>query len=103
MDINATLQSNYVFLELSKDNDCVELNVESQDTGKSKGKCKREKKFTSPVWAIFKLLLEKSVDSVKQAKCKFYGEVKRYESQYETSNLNRHMNTCVRRDTRDVV
>ena len=54
IDINATLQSNYVPLELSKDNDCVDVNVdepESQDTAtrKRKGKHKREKKFTSPV------------------------------------------------------
>ena len=107
IDINATLQSNYVPFELSEDNDCVEVNVDepkNQDTttGKRKGKCKREKKFISPVWAVFELLLDKSVDGVKQAKCKFCGEVKRYESQYGTGNLNRHMNTCVKRDTRDV-
>ena len=100
------MQSNYVPFELSEDNDCVEVNAnerepESQDTatGKRKGKRKREKKFTSPVWSIFELLPDKSVDGVKQAKCKFCGEVKRYESQYGTSNLNHHMNTCVRRDT----
>ena len=107
IDINATLQSNYVPFELSGDNDCVEVNAdepENQDTatGKRKGKRKREKKITSLIWAVFELLPDKSVDGVKQAKCKFCGEVKRYESQYGTSNLNCHMNTCVRRDTRDV-
>ncbi|XWS56552.1 hypothetical protein CRYUN_Cryun09bG0095200 [Craigia yunnanensis] len=35
IDINATLQSNYVPFELLEDNDCVEVNadkLESQDT-----------------------------------------------------------------------
>ena len=83
IDINVTLQSNYVPFELSEDNDCVEVNAnerepESQDTatGKRKGKRKREKKFTSPVWSVFELLPDKSVDGVKQESASFVGRLK---------------------------
>ena len=48
------------------------------------------------------MLPEKSVDGVKQAKCRFCGKVKRYESKYGTCNLNHHMNTCVRIDMHDI-
>ncbi|XVF85047.1 hypothetical protein PTKIN_Ptkin17bG0087200 [Pterospermum kingtungense] len=81
----------------------VEVKVKGKETEKlTRGKRKRDKKFTSAVWAAFNVLPEKTLDGSKKVKCKWCGEVKNYFGQYGTGNLKRHMNSYVRRDTRDV-
>ncbi|XVF53860.1 hypothetical protein PTKIN_Ptkin05aG0133100 [Pterospermum kingtungense] len=47
-----------------------------------KGKRKRDKKFTSPVWIAFELLPKIILDGFKKAKCKFCWEIKKYFGQY---------------------
>ncbi|XVE86573.1 hypothetical protein DITRI_Ditri18aG0044200 [Diplodiscus trichospermus] len=74
-------------LNLVEDNDCVEVKVEKQETKKIKGKWKREKKFTLPIWAVFELLHEDTTDDIKRVKCKFCGEVKKYYNQYGTGGM----------------
>ncbi|XVF47110.1 hypothetical protein PTKIN_Ptkin03bG0082700 [Pterospermum kingtungense] len=59
------------------------MNVEVKAEGKETenlvgGKRKRDKKFTSAVWAAFDVLPEKTVDSSKKVKCKWCGKVKTY-------------------------
>ncbi|XP_058008040.1 uncharacterized protein LOC131182498 isoform X2 [Hevea brasiliensis] len=73
----------------------------TSDVGAKKTTANRKRKLKSPVWAFFEML-PIGDDKKRRCKCKKCGVVYLAESKYGTGNLKRHMDTCVRRDTRDI-
>ncbi|CAL2266626.1 unnamed protein product [Prunus armeniaca] len=62
---------------------------------------KRRRKLTSAVWTPFEIL---PIDdnNEQRAKCMKYGQKYLCDSRYGTRNLKRHIESCVKTDTRDL-
>jgi len=86
------------------DDDVVELiTIEEEDDSVCVEKEKKghKRRRSSAVWEHFDAIRDKEGEKLK-AKCKLCGTVYLAPSTYGTGNLKRHIDSCSRRNTRDV-
>ncbi|OMO85397.1 putative Zinc finger, BED-type [Corchorus capsularis] len=94
---NTPLEAEPLMLHIHDDDDGDE--VEEVKDGSSST---RKRRRTSNVCSVFKDTKEKAPDGKPIAKCKWCGKQQKYNSKYGTGNLKCHVETCVKRDTKDV-
>ncbi|XP_061340052.1 zinc finger BED domain-containing protein RICESLEEPER 1-like [Gastrolobium bilobum] len=85
--------------------DVQDANVEGDNTAGSTGTkapTKKPRKLVSKVWQHFERIPINKDGCKIQAKCKYCDQLYMADSKYGTGNLKRHLDGCVRRDTRDV-
>jgi hypothetical protein len=84
------------------DDDVVELTtIEDETVYAGKDKKGHKHRRTSAVWQHFDVIRGTEGEKLK-AKCKLCGTIYLAPSTYGTENLKRHLDTCMRRNTRDV-
>lgn len=91
VEINLDCLENVSFEEENKEGDSIA----------SKKSLKHKMRLTWPIWQAFEHVLP-SLDSKQKAKYKRCGVVYFADSKYGISNLKRHLDTCLKRNHRDL-
>ncbi|XP_059629599.1 zinc finger BED domain-containing protein RICESLEEPER 2-like [Cornus florida] len=89
------------------DLDLIDLEVDQNENAdvqaqpKKKQDTKRKRKLTSKVWLHYDIL-PPGKDKKRRYRCKKCGTEYIAEGRYDTGNLKRHIDSCVRKDTQDI-